>query len=161
MGPHLENAGERFRLLAARSCRTRAAACGQVNIHPASDRARCAQVAIPSKTQRQVLPDSPARKRTSDRIHRVGEDGFLTRNRKGTELCNGYRNSRGFCKKNAKRRHQCAKRLSEFHGAKDCPCKLPSNPDPITEKERGSGGERTVNRLRGYARIRLERLFSK
>ena len=57
MGPHLENAGERFRLLAARSCRTRAAACGQVNIHPASDRARCAQVAIPSKTQRQVLPD--------------------------------------------------------------------------------------------------------
>ena len=89
---------------------------------------------------------SPKRPRV-ERMHKVGDDGFLTHNRRGTELCRGYQSGectecdqRGFCKRNNRLRHQCAKCLSDFHGAKDCTLAAPKQPRANHGKGRGGKG---------------------
>ena len=78
------------------------------------------------------IPSAPVaiKRRREDgvRQHVVGEDGLLTHNRRGAELCRGYqkgdckdKDRNGFCLKTGRTRHQCAKCLSEDHGAHACP----------------------------------------
>ena len=91
-------------------------------------------------------PKGAAKRARTERVHKVGEDGNLTHNRKGAELCRGYQtgectecDARGFCSRNPRRRHQCARCLSEFHGAKDCSLTNPRQPRVNHGKGRGGG----------------------
>eukprot|EP00439_Symbiodinium_sp_Y106_P066340 s1806_g10.t2 len=105
--------------------------------------------AVPSRPafiENPLPKPSPKRPRV-ERMHKVGDDGFLTHNRRGTELCRGYQSGectecdqRGFCKRNNRLRHQCAKCLSDFHGAKDCTLAAPKQPRANHGKGRGGKG---------------------
>ena len=77
----------------------------------------------------------------------VGDDGLLTHNRKGVELCRGFqkgtckeKDKHGFCIKTGRTRHQCAKCLSEDHGADVCPKDAPSQPRVFKPKGGGRKG---------------------
>ena len=88
------------------------------------------------------------RKRSDgQRQHMVGDDGLLTHNRKGVELCRGFqkgtckeKDKHGFCIKTGRTRHQCAKCLSEDHGADVCPKDAPSQPRVFKPKGGGRKG---------------------
>ena len=87
------------------------------------------------------------RRDDSIRQHLVGEDGMLTHNRRGTELCRGYqkgeckdKDRNGFCAKTGRTRHQCAKCLSEDHGANECPHGAPKQPRTFKPKGGRKGG---------------------
>ena len=92
----------------------------------------------------------PAKRRRQDgpRQHSVGDDGLLTHNRRGAELCRGFqkgeckeKDRNGFCIKNTRLRHQCAKCLSEEHGANVCPVESPRQPREFKPKGGKKGGK--------------------
>ena len=93
---------------------------------------------------------APKRRRVQERMHKIGEDGLLTHNRRGTQLCEGYQKGEckdatpdGSCKRNPAFRHQCAKCLSPMHGASQCPTSAPKLPRANHGKGRGkSAGKR-------------------
>lgn len=112
--------------------------------------------ASPANNDKRSVPAPPPvasfkRQRGPDqREHRLGEDGLFTHNRRGVELCKMFQSGecvecdkRGFCSRNPQRRHQCAKCLSEFHGASRCPTDAPRAPRPNHGgKGRGKRGKR-------------------
>ena len=66
----------------------------------------------------------------------------------GVELCRGFHKGEckekdpiGFCIKNNRRRHQCAKCLSEEHGANVCPIESPRPPREFKPKGGKKGGK--------------------
>ena len=70
------------------------------------------------------LPNRPKRPRHQ---HHVGDDGFLTTKRSGYPLCPGWQDgtctddrSKGWCKDVPNVAHQCARCLSQEHGAHAC-----------------------------------------
>lgn len=105
-----------------------------------------------TSAREEAPPPPPAAKRQrgpDQREHRVGEDGTYTHNRRGVELCRGFQSGectetdrRGFCAKYNHRRRQCAKCLSENHGANRCPSDGPRPPRPNHQKGRGKKGRR-------------------
>ena len=103
----------------------RAASLGQVIDQDAPVLSSAGSIATPRLPAGPEVPapKGAAKRARTERVHKVGEDGNLTHNRKGAELCRGYQtgectecDARGFCSRNPRRRHQCARCLSEFHG---------------------------------------------
>ena len=79
---------------------------------------------------RASAPPAAIKRKRDDNVrhHLIGEDGLLTHNGRGAELCRGFqkgecleRDRNGFCIKTGRTRHQCTKCLSEDHGAHACP----------------------------------------
>ena len=103
--------------------------------------------APPRTVSNEDIRRAPKRAKGPDiREHKVGDDGLLTHNRRGIELCRNFQTGncegsdpRGFCKQNSKRRHQCAKCLSDLHGAHRCTLETPRTPRPNHPKGRGKG----------------------
>lgn len=87
----------------------------------------------------------PKRQRGPDvREHKLGDDGMYTHNRRGAELCKMFQTGEckdkdqfGNCGRNAARKHQCAKCLSELHGANQCPMDAPKPPRQLHGKGKG------------------------
>ena len=82
---------------------------------------------------------------TKVKAHNVGTDGLMSTNRHGKVLCQKYQ--RGECKGFGKcpfdpsRVHQCARCLSQEHGAfHPTECKEPARKEPVTRPGRGKGG---------------------
>ena len=80
------------------------------------------------------------------REHKVGPDGLYTHNRRGAELCKLYQSGEckdkdqyGNCARNSARKHQCAKCLSELHGAHQCSQDAPRPPRAAHGKGRSKG----------------------
>ena len=90
------------------------------------------------------------RKRNHIRAHSVDANGKLLTNRSGKKLCEAWQDgncqvgsSPGVCPRNPKHVHQCAKCLSQEHGAKFCnrdPAKAPRNPTKGKGKGKGKKG---------------------
>ena len=87
------------------------------------------------------------RKQQAFREHRLGDDGFLTHNRRGAALCGAFqvgkcleRDRWGNCSKDGQSKHQCSK--SEDHGSAVCPSSGPKAPRTFKGKGGGGGGKK-------------------
>lgn len=104
-----------------------------------------------------AAPARPAkRQRGPDvRERRLGDDGLYSHNRRGKELRKMFQS--GECKEGPERQlhaQQCAKCLSEMHGADQCPLDVPRPPRARMERARGRGkGASDARRMQPCMRI--------
>ena len=99
---------------------------------------------LASQPAYEANPQSPKKRKNQERVHKLGDDGLLTHNRRGTALCEGFQkgeckeaNPDGTCKRAPTLRRQCAKCLSPVHGASQCPTASPKQPRASHGKGRG------------------------
>ena len=108
-----------------------------------------ASASAAAPTSRPATGDSRPSKRQRGpdvRVHRIGEDGMFTHNRRDMELCKLFQTGEctekdihGNCSRNPSRRHQCSKCLSELHGANKCPNDTPKPPRAGHRKGKSKG----------------------
>ncbi|CAK9014935.1 unnamed protein product [Durusdinium trenchii] len=113
-----------------------------------SGTASSSTAAPPRRNQDEADRPPKGQRRPDIREHKLGDDGLFSHNRRGVELCRLFqtgecmeKDARGNCKRNPHRRHQCAKCLSDSHGANKCNADAPKPPRQFHRKGKGKGNK--------------------